>query len=75
MEGAFQHASNSPHVILTKVRTQGNERRLVWLWVLTFVRMTELVRNVLDRPGAFHPLSILPRQGEVAGISLTEGEE
>ena len=31
----------SPHpVILTKVRTQGHERRPLWLWVLTFVRMT-----------------------------------
>jgi hypothetical protein len=27
-------------VILTKVRTQGTEHRLSWLWVLTFVRMT-----------------------------------
>ena len=28
-------------VILTKVRTQGNERCLVWLLVLTFVRMMD----------------------------------
>jgi len=31
----------SPHpVILTKVRTQGSKRCILWLWVLTFVRMT-----------------------------------
>jgi len=28
-------------VILTKVRTQGFGARRFWLWVLTFVRMTE----------------------------------
>ncbi len=28
-------------VILTKVRTQDTERRRIWLWVLTFVRMTD----------------------------------
>ena len=28
-------------VILTKVRTQGNGRCPFWLWVLTFVRMTD----------------------------------
>ncbi len=32
-----------PSVILTKVRTQGSEHRRLWLWVLTFVRMTEWV--------------------------------
>ncbi|MDQ0837546.1 hypothetical protein QFZ54_001330 [Sphingomonas faeni] len=28
-------------VILTKVRIQGSKRKLSWLWILTFVRMTE----------------------------------
>ena len=31
----------NPSVILTKVRTQGAKRCPSWLWVLTFVRMTE----------------------------------
>ncbi len=29
-----------PHVILTKVRIQGYGRWGLWLWILTFVRMT-----------------------------------
>ncbi|RZT47259.1 hypothetical protein EV283_2741 [Sphingomonas sp. BK036] len=36
-------ADERPHtssVILTKVRTQGYGRWRLWLWVLTFVRMT-----------------------------------
>ena len=36
-----------PHsVILTKVRTQGNTRRPMWFWVLTFVRMTAVFESV-----------------------------
>ena len=30
------------HVILTKVRIQGYERCGLWLWILTFVRLTRL---------------------------------
>ena len=36
-------------VILTKVRIQGYGRWAVWLWVLTFVRMTGGVRAALVR--------------------------
>ncbi|KQS51167.1 hypothetical protein ASG20_03655 [Sphingomonas sp. Leaf198] len=33
-----------PAVILTKVRIQGHGRPTSWLWILTFVRMTVVVR-------------------------------
>ncbi len=35
-----RHTKNSP-VILTKVRIQSYGRCPLWLWILTFVRMTE----------------------------------
>jgi hypothetical protein len=35
-----RQTKNSP-VILTKVRTQSYGRCALWLWILTFVRMTE----------------------------------
>jgi len=41
VEGGRQGVVRRPvPVILTKVRIQGYGRWAVWLWVLTFVRMT-----------------------------------
>ena len=40
-DGNVRNGVDNRIVILTKVRTQGNGRCTLWLWVLTFVRMTE----------------------------------
>ena len=56
----------TPSVILTKVRTQGTTRRLSWLWVLAFARMT-------DGIGLAEIPSILPCKGRWQRGALTEG--
>ena len=38
-----------PFVILTKVRIQGCWLRRLWLWILTFVRMTGRRKAVVSR--------------------------
>jgi hypothetical protein len=46
-------------VILTKVRTQGYGRYRSWLWVLTFVRMTEVVFSCERRNPGLHSATFL----------------
>ena len=66
----------STSVILTKVRIQGPERCPTWLWILTFVRMTEWVgyRSAAVRHRIEGGMGRLPMPKHSRGSSTVSGQ-